>query len=30
MATKDCHDRKAEWTRLELGERSWRIRLQPG
>jgi hypothetical protein len=30
MATSDCHDRKAEWVRLEVGERSWRVRLQPG
>lgn len=30
MTTDDCHDRKAEWIRLEHGERSWRVRLQPG
>jgi hypothetical protein len=30
MATDDCHDRNAEWIRLEIGERSWRVRLQPG
>ncbi len=26
----DCHDRKAEWRRIMLGERSWRVRLEPG
>lgn len=27
---EDCHDQKAEWRRIMLGERTWRIRLHPG
>jgi hypothetical protein len=28
--SEDCHDQKAEWRRIMLGERTWRVRLQPG
>jgi hypothetical protein len=28
MAEPECH--KIEWTRLEIGERSWRIKLEYG
>jgi hypothetical protein len=28
MAEPECH--KVEWTRLEIGERSWRVKLEYG
>ena len=28
--TGGCPDQKTEWRRIMLGERSWRVRLQPG
>jgi hypothetical protein len=28
MAEPECH--KVEWTRLEIGDRSWRIKLEYG
>jgi hypothetical protein len=28
MAEPECH--KVEWTRIEIGERSWRVKLEYG
>jgi len=28
MAEPECH--KIEWTRLEIGDRSWRVKLEYG
>ena len=28
MAEPECH--KVEWTRLEIGDRSWRVKLEYG
>jgi hypothetical protein len=28
--SEDCHDQTAQWRRIMLGERTWRVRLQPG
>jgi hypothetical protein len=28
--SEDCHEQKAEWRRMMLGERTWRVRLEPG
>ncbi len=28
MAESECH--KVEWTRLEIGERAWRVKLEYG